>query len=107
MAQSSTVSRREFLTGISRSSGRLQALPGAAEAHIVAISDECLARAGVFCMSCRDACAEQAIRFRPRVGGPFLPEVIESACSGCGACIAICPTNAITLADRCGEASDA
>lgn len=106
MARILTVSRRAFLTGARGSSERRQA-PGAAEAHIVAISDDCLARAGVFCMSCRDACAEQAIWFRPRVGGPFLPEVIESACSGCGACIALCPTNAITLADRCGEASDA
>ena len=107
MARTSTVSRRAFLTGIPRSSGRRQTPAGAAEVHIAAISDDCLARAGVFCMSCRDACAEQAIRFRPRVGGLFLPEVIESACSGCGACIALCPTRAITLADRCGEANDA
>ena len=26
--------------------------------------------------------------------------MIESACSGCGACIALCPTHAIALADR-------
>ena len=107
MARTVTVSRRGFLTGTPRSSARPQAPPGAAEVHIAAISDECLARAGVFCMICRDACAEQAIRFRPRIGGAFLPEVIEDMCSGCGGCIALCPTRAITSTDRSGEAGDA
>jgi ferredoxin-type protein NapF len=107
MARTVAFSRRAFLTGTPRSSAGLQATPGAADARIAAISDECLARAGVYCMICRDACAEQAVRFRPRVGGAFLPEVIKDLCSGCGACIALCPTRAVTLTDWSGEAGDA
>jgi len=107
MARTIGFNRRGFLTGTPRSAAGPQALPGAPEVRIAAISDECLATAGVICMICRDACNEQAIRFRPRIGGAFLPEVIKNACSGCGACIALCPTRAITLTDWSGEAGDA
>jgi ferredoxin-type protein NapF len=68
--------------------------------HVADISAACLAEAGVACQSCRDACPEQAIRFRPRIGGPFLPELDEVACSGCGACIAICPASAIAIREQ-------
>ncbi|WP_244494681.1 MULTISPECIES: ferredoxin-type protein NapF [unclassified Ensifer] len=72
-------------------------------AHVVAIGDGCLARNNVACQSCRDACPQQAIRFRPRTGGPFLPEVDVNSCSGCGACIGVCPVGAIGIADRVQE----
>ena len=68
--------------------------------HAVAISEACLAKSGTACQSCRDACPEQAIRFRPRIGGPFLPEVDEDACTGCGACIGVCPAAAIAVGER-------
>ena len=64
--------------------------------HVALISDACLARQGVTCMSCRDACPEEAIRFAPRAGGPFLPVLNADLCNGCGACIAPCPSTAIT-----------
>jgi ferredoxin-type protein NapF len=57
----------------------------------------CLAEAGIHCESCRDACLEQAIRFRPRLGGPPRPEIAAAACTGCGACLASCPAEALTL----------
>lgn len=69
-------------------------------AHVAAIGDGCLAQNYVACQSCRDACPEQAIRFRPRAGGPFLPEVDTDSCSGCGACIGLCPVGAIGTAAR-------
>lgn len=66
-----------------------------AMAHVVAVSDACLARNGIACMTCRDICPEEAMRFRPRAGGPFLPEPDPDLCTGCGACIAPCPAGAI------------
>lgn len=66
-------------------------------AHAVVIGDGCLAKAGIACMTCRDACPEQAIAMRPRMGGPFLPELSPADCTGCGACIAPCPVSAIGL----------
>ncbi|WP_417773370.1 ferredoxin-type protein NapF [Stappia sp.] len=66
--------------------------------HVVEISGSCLTYAGVTCRSCGDACPEMAIRFPPRIGGPFLPQINASACTGCGACIAPCPAGATGLA---------
>ncbi|MDT1064670.1 ferredoxin-type protein NapF [Paracoccus sp. CPCC 101403] len=65
-------------------------------AHRVIIDDNCLARADITCMACRDACPESAIIMRPRIGGPFLPKLDDALCIGCGACIALCPGQAIT-----------
>lgn len=68
---------------------------GRAFAHRIVVGDDCLGRRGVICEVCRDACPEGAIRFAPRSRGPFLPEIAGEKCSGCGACIAPCPTSAI------------
>lgn len=56
----------------------------------------CLARAGVVCQGCRDACEARAIRFPPG-GGIALPELLHGACTGCGQCVAACPADAIRL----------
>lgn len=45
--------------------------------------------------ACGEACDVSAIRFRPRIGGVPLPEVDNTACNGCGACIAPCPVSAV------------
>lgn len=68
--------------------------------HLVAIGEGCLAAAGVVCQSCGDACPEAAIRFAPRLGGPPLPRLAENRCTGCGACIAVCPEDAVAVALR-------
>lgn len=60
------------------------------------ISPACLARNGVTCFSCRDACGEAAIRFRPALGGARV-DLDESRCTGCGACVGTCPVSAIRL----------
>nr|WP_240989336.1 ferredoxin-type protein NapF [Salipiger mangrovisoli] len=63
--------------------------------HVAQIGPDCLVRAGITCMTCRDACPEMAITLIPRIGGPFLPHLDASACTGCNACIAPCPADAI------------
>lgn len=64
----------------------------------VAIEDSaCLARAGIYCRSCGDACLEQAIRFTPQIGSIPVPEIDPSRCTGCGACMAGCPGEAVSL----------
>ncbi|MEO5323040.1 ferredoxin-type protein NapF [Mesorhizobium sp. CC13] len=75
-------------------------------AHVVAIAEACLARNGVSCMSCRDACPQTAIALRPRIGGPFLPQLDKTACTGCGACIAPCPVQAISVSPMALEIAD-
>jgi len=61
------------------------------------ISDLCLARQGVECRICGDFCDVRAIRFTPRLGGSPLPEIDAEKCTGCGACVAPCPTRAINI----------
>jgi len=73
----------------------------AAPAHrAIAISDACLAGAGIVCQTCGDACPERAIRFPLRRGGPPLPVVEEDACTRCGHCAPVCPVGAIGLPER-------
>lgn len=61
------------------------------------VEGSCLALNGVHCQSCQDACEPRAIRFRPRLGRPPVPDVSEDACTGCFACAAVCPQDAIDL----------
>lgn len=63
----------------------------------IAISDGCIARQGVECRVCGEACGEAAIRFRPRIGGAALPVIEAERCTGCGACVAPCPAAAIEI----------
>lgn len=65
--------------------------------HHAVIADSCLAINFVDCQACRDVCPTAAIRFKPRIGGPFLPVLNEDACTGCGACISVCPTRSVTI----------
>ena len=61
------------------------------------VSEACLPRQGVECRVCGEACEANAIRFRPRLGGAPIPEVLTDTCTGCGACVAPCPAGAITM----------
>jgi ferredoxin-type protein NapF len=72
-------------------------------AHVMRISDDCLASAGITCMTCRDVCPETAISMRPRIGGPFLPVLDAKSCTGCAACSAACPADAIHAVERTSE----
>lgn len=59
---------------------------------------ECLSVNGVQCRACQDHCDAGAIRFRPMTGGRARPEFDAAACTGCGACTAPCPVDAIGFA---------
>lgn len=58
----------------------------------------CLADSGVECRICGEQCEAEAIRFNPRFGLPAVPEVLVDRCTGCGACVAPCPTRTIVVA---------
>ena len=53
----------------------------------------CMAWNGVICISCRAACDERAIA----VDRQQRPAIVETACTGCGVCIDICPSQAIRI----------
>ena len=63
----------------------------------VQIGERCLAHAGIACQSCQDACEARAIRFQPRLGGVPQPQLSEEACTGCGACLPVCPSQTIEI----------
>lgn len=69
--------------------------------HLAEAGDACLPRHGVVCSSCRDACPERAIAFPLTTALPT-PVIDAARCTGCGACVGVCPVDAITLhrADR-------
>lgn len=58
---------------------------------------QCLAQKGIECRICQDNCGSSAILFRPQLGGIAFPELTLTNCTGCGACVGGCPTNAITI----------
>ncbi|MBD4688740.1 4Fe-4S dicluster domain-containing protein, partial [Xanthomonas citri pv. citri] len=47
--------------------------------------------------SCGDGCESRAIRFRPALGGIATLQLDLTACNGCGACLSVCPTSAISI----------
>lgn len=61
------------------------------------VSADCLSLNRTACRACEDACDARAIRFRLEVGGNARPIIDDVACTGCGACIAICPAAAVSL----------
>ena len=60
----------------------------------------CLAHAGIHCSSCKDVCDENAVGMVLRIGGPPVPEILSEKCTGCGACVGVCPGGAIKLCDE-------
>lgn len=59
--------------------------------------EACLAARDVVCRTCGEACETRAISFPPQIGGVARPQLAADACTGCGACLADCPTQAIRL----------
>jgi ferredoxin-type protein NapF len=68
---------------------------------VAAIGEACLARKNVVCQSCGDACAVRAIHFRAEPGRVPMPRLDPSACTGCGACVSVCPADAVVVTASC------
>jgi len=60
------------------------------------VADSCMSFQGCMCFSCREACPEDAILF----SGLFEPVILDDCCTGCGQCIPVCPSSAISIGDR-------
>lgn len=61
------------------------------------INDKCLATNQIFCQSCQDVCNTSAISFSYLTSSIPEPVVSIPDCSQCGACISVCPQQAIEL----------
>jgi len=66
----------------------------------VTISEQCLAMNRITCRSCSEMCETEAIQFQLEVGGKATPHLSLNDCTGCGACIAPCPVNAIQISRK-------
>jgi len=63
-----------------------------------AISQEqCITQKSVVCRSCSENCDAEAILFHPQLGGVSSPDLKQELCTGCGACVQVCPTKAVSI----------
>ena len=79
--------------------GALAQRPGVApwSLHASINTASCLPSRGVLCLVCADHCTAQAIRFPRSAYAITAPILNQAACTGCGACVAPCPGNAIRM----------
>nr|WP_216612331.1 ferredoxin-type protein NapF [Vibrio sp. RE86] len=63
------------------------------------IEEPCLAKQNVECRSCGDMCETMAIQFKLEIGKVAQPKLELDDCTGCGACVAVCPTSAINVSN--------
>ncbi|MBT4890816.1 MAG: ferredoxin-type protein NapF [Rhodospirillales bacterium] len=68
------------------------------ELHL-SVSDVCISDKGVVCHICPEKCDAKAIGFDRTAARGILgkPNINQSICTGCGACIAPCPVGALSL----------
>lgn len=61
------------------------------------IEKNCFAKNSIYCQSCRDACDHQAITFHYENSSIPVPTLSTPDCVQCGACVSVCPTDAIKV----------
>ncbi len=64
------------------------------------VGADCLGGRGVICRTCQEHCALEAIRFDTALGAGGRPAITNTACTGCGACVSVCPVGAIAVRAR-------
>lgn len=67
-------------------------------AYKASIGDRCITAKQVVCRTCVEQCDVEAISLKPKLGGVGSPELNLDLCTGCGACVGPCPTQAISIA---------
>ncbi len=60
------------------------------------IAKSCLALNQVYCQSCRDVCETSAIKFSFNHSSIPSPTLNTNDCTQCGACVQVCPQDAIS-----------
>lgn len=63
------------------------------------IGGGCLLAAGISCQLCTDICDASALKMDLSARPVGAIRIDEKACTGCGACLPTCPTQAIALTD--------
>ncbi len=63
----------------------------------ITFKENCLSLNAVICRACGDHCDEQAIQFKLKLGGISEPQVDHEECTGCGACVSVCPVHAVKI----------
>ncbi|MBK9081266.1 MAG: 4Fe-4S dicluster domain-containing protein [Rhizobiales bacterium] len=86
--------------GLSRRTLFAALRPAEPEPPLARIGAACVEPKGVTCRRCGDECEPRAISFRLVGRGKAEPRVAAEACTGCGACLGVCPVAAIALVSR-------
>jgi len=68
--------------------------------YMASINQHCLTYHGVSCQSCQDSCDFHAIKFAYQLGAVAQPRLNEQQCTGCGACVSVCPVSAINVQSK-------